>query len=80
MTDPALAPSHDPTSYAYQEGILGIVPNFIRIGSIRVHSGAGVPSASLGANGDFYLRSDGAVGASTTIYFKAAGAWSGLVA
>ena len=69
----------DPSSYAYQEGI-GEIPTFIRLGSIRIHSGAGVPSASLGANGDYYFRSDGATGASTTIYFKAAGAWMGLVA
>lgn len=40
-------------------------------------SGVGVPSNALGANGDFYLRQDGAAGAH--LYFKAAGAWAALV-
>lgn len=36
--------------------------------------GTGVPSAGLGANGDFYDRSDGTNG--TLQYHKAAGAWT----
>jgi hypothetical protein len=40
-------------------------------------SGTGVPSTALGANGDYYFRTDGA--ASAHIYFKAAGAWTALV-
>ena len=66
-----------PESYAQQEGT-GEVPSFIRLGTFRVHAVIGIPSAALGANGDFALRTDGAAGANTTIYFKAAGAWTGL--
>jgi len=39
--------------------------------------GTGVPAAGLGANGDYYHRLDGA--ASAHIYFKSAGAWTGIV-
>lgn len=80
MDDQGQSAPFDPTSYGYQEGVLGQIPSFIRLGSIRLHSGTGVPSASLGANGDIYFRNDGAAGANTTIYFKAAGAWTGLTA
>lgn len=38
-----------------------------------LRSGTGVPAAGLGANGDFYFRLDGAVGAA--LYQKRAGAW-----
>lgn len=71
---------HDPASYSYQEGILGQVPSSIRLGTFRVHAVIGVPSASLGANGDFALRTDGAAGANTCIYHKETGAWVGLTA
>lgn len=43
----------------------------------HLFSGTGVPAAGLGANGDYYLRADGA--ASAHLYFKSAGAWAGLV-
>jgi hypothetical protein len=69
----------DPTSFSYQEG-MGQVPNFIRLFNFRIYGVDGVPSASLGANGDFALRSTGAAGANTTIYHKEAGAWVGLTA
>ena len=69
----------DPESYAYQEGI-GQVPNYIPVGNLRLYAGGGVPAATLGRNGDYYFRSDGTAGANTTIYFKAAGAWTGLTA
>jgi hypothetical protein len=39
--------------------------------------GTGAPNNALGSNGDFYFRNDG--GASTHLYVKAAGSWSGLV-
>lgn len=80
-TDEPQSPSRnwDPTSYAVQEGI-GQVPSFLRLGPLRLHAGQGVPAATIGANGDFYFRSDGAAGANTTIYFKAAGTWTGLTA
>ncbi len=42
-----------------------------------LYGGTGVPSNADGANGDFYLRSDG--GASTTIYQRRAGSWVGIV-
>lgn len=42
-----------------------------------VYAGNGAPNNANGANGDFYLRGDGAAG--TFIYHKAAGAWVGIV-
>lgn len=39
--------------------------------------GEGSPSANIGANGNFYFRSDG--GSMTTIYQKRSGAWVGIV-
>lgn len=65
----------DQASYSYQE-MIGQVPSSIRLFTFRIHGVLGVPSASLGANGDYALRSDGAAGAH--IYFKAAGAWGAI--
>ena len=62
----------DPASYAYQEGI-GQVPSSIRLGSIRIHLVTGVPSVTLGADGDAAWRTDGAAGA--VLYQKRAGVW-----
>lgn len=45
----------------------------IYTGPVVTYSGKGVPSATLGANGDFYYRQDGSAGA--CIYQKRAGAW-----
>lgn len=42
-----------------------------------LYAGTGAPNNANGANGDYYFRSDG--GAGTYIYFKAAGAWAGIV-
>jgi hypothetical protein len=73
--------NQDPGSYAFQEGRgepSTSVP--IRLANFRIYGGAGVPAATLGANGDFYLRSDGAAGANTTVYHKEAGTWTGLTA
>lgn len=39
--------------------------------------GTGVPPATMGANGNYYFRSDGGVG--THIYFKSGGAWTAIV-
>lgn len=78
MADDLRAP-FDPASYSYQE-MIGQVPSSIRLGTFRVHAVIGVPSASLGANGDFALRTDGAAGANTCIYHKETGAWVGLTA
>lgn len=70
---------YDPASYAHQEGI-GQVPSFLRLGPLRVYAGQGVPSASLGANGDLYIRQDGTAGGNNKIYSKDAGTWTGLTA
>lgn len=43
----------------------------------NVFFGAGAPSAGIGVNGSFWLRSDG--GVLTTIYQKRAGTWVGIV-
>ena len=43
----------------------------------KLWGGVGAPAAGLGANGDFYFRSDGA--ANTHIYNKAAGTWTGII-
>lgn len=72
--DRGIKASFDPTSYSYQE-MIGEVPSSIRLGTFRVYAFIGVPSAAIGANGDFGLRTDGAAGASTTFYHKEAGAW-----
>ena len=69
----------DPASYTAQEA-RGEVPQFIRLFNFRIYGVDGVPSNSLGANGDFAIRSTGAAGASTTIYHKEASVWVGLVA
>ena len=63
-------------SHAYGD-IIGQPPNALKLGNITLRSGVGAPSDSMGANGDFYFRSNG--GAGTYIYFKAAGSWSGIV-
>ena len=65
--------SYDPSSFAYQEGVLGQIPNFIRLFNFRIYGVTGVPPASLGANNDYAFRNDGAAGA--CIYQKRAGAW-----
>lgn len=41
--------------------------------SAGLYANAGVPAVGIGANGDFYFRSDGVAG--TRIYHKEAGAW-----
>lgn len=42
-----------------------------------IYGGTGAPSNANGANGDFYLRSDGS--ALTTVYQRRAGTWTGIV-
>jgi len=41
--------------------------------------GAGIPSAGVGGNGDYYLRNDTPGTALQRIYIKSAGAWVGIV-
>lgn len=45
----------------------------MQLGTTSLYSGAGVPAAGLGANGDIYFNTTG--GAGTTMYQKRAGAW-----
>ena len=47
------------------------------INGVTLWAGAGAPAAGVGADGDFYLRSDGTL-LLTLIYHKAAGVWVGL--
>lgn len=42
-----------------------------------IYAGTGAPNNANGSNGDFYFRSDG--GASTTVYQKRTGTWTGVV-
>jgi hypothetical protein len=42
-------------------------------------SGSGVPASSLGANGDYYFRTDTPSVANQRIYVKSAGAWLGIL-
>lgn len=42
-----------------------------------LYAGTGVPNNANGNNGDYYFRADGGIG--THIYFKAAGAWAGII-
>ena len=50
----------------------------LRIGNktLTVWGCVGVPPATLGQNGDYALRQDGA--ASAHLYFKASGAWGAI--
>jgi|SRR5215831_20099155 len=41
----------------------------------KLWGGSGVPAAGLGANGDYYFRTDAVAAAGTRIYVKSAGAW-----
>lgn len=56
---------------------LDVAGPIIIVNGIAVYFSAGAPSNAVGANGNFYFRSDGA--ALTTIYQKRAGAWIGIV-
>ena len=64
----------DITSPAHDD-LIGQPGAFIRTPFGRVHWVSGVPSAVLGADGDFALRFDGAAGANTTLYHKETGNW-----
>ena len=45
----------------------------------RLWGGTGAPAAGLGANGDYYFRSDTPGTANQRVYVKSAGAWVGIV-
>lgn len=42
----------------------------------RLHSGSGRPESRLGADGDFYFRSDG--GSGSALYYKSRGRWAAI--
>lgn len=42
----------------------------------RLRSGSGAPPNSLGANGDFYFRTNGAAG--SALYYKSGGSWTAI--
>jgi len=48
-------------------------------GASTIYSGTGVPSNSIGANGDFYFRTDTPGSANQRLYVKSAGAWVGIL-
>lgn len=45
----------------------------------RISQGSGVPSNTVGANGDAYFRTDTPGTANQRLYFKVAGAWTGVL-
>ena len=47
--------------------------------SSSLFSGTGVPSSGLGANGDFYFRTDTPGTTNQRIYVKSGGAWTGIL-
>src|SRR5262249_39847299 len=47
--------------------------------SSSMYSGSGAPAASLGANGDYYFRTDTPGTVNQRIYIKSAGSWLGIV-
>lgn len=47
--------------------------------SSTLFSGTGVPASTLGANGDYYLRTDTPGTVNQRLYVKSAGAWSGIL-
>jgi hypothetical protein len=42
-----------------------------------IRTGTGAPNNAIGANGDYYFRTDG--GAGTYIYFRAAGSYTAIL-
>jgi hypothetical protein len=44
-----------------------------------VYAGSGVPASGLGADGDYYLRTDTPGTTNQRIYVKSAGAWTGIL-
>lgn len=54
----------------------GIAPgNFTATQTARMFCGTGVPNNGNGADGDFYLQSDGTVAGNTVMYHKEGGGW-----
>lgn len=53
------------------------IPSTALPNNARQYVGVGVPSPSLGNNGDLYARADGVVG-TDSLYKRSAGAWSAI--
>ena len=66
----------DQSSYAFRE-IIGQKPLGFPLGVGTVYFVNGVPSNSIGNNGDYAFRKDG--GAGTHIYFRSGGAWAAVI-
>lgn len=45
----------------------------------KVYQGSGVPSNTMGANGDVYFRTDTPGTANQRMYIRSAGTWTGIV-
>lgn len=52
---------------------------FLNVGGGSLYSGSGAPAAGLGADGDYYFRTDTPGVANQRIYVNSAGAWTGIV-
>lgn len=66
----------DQASYAFRE-LTGQKPLGFPFGVGTLYFVSGVPSNSIGSNGDYCFRKDGGVG--THLYFKAAAVWGAIV-
>ena len=60
-------------------GNYNAVSDFGTFGANNIYSGSGVPGAGLGANGNYYLRTDTPGTANQRLYVKSGGAWSGIL-
>lgn len=58
----------------------GMSPGNTVVQGGALHSGSGVPSNGIGANGDFYFRTDTPGTLAQRIYTKSAGAWVNALA
>jgi hypothetical protein len=66
-----------------EKGLHGIaadgVSYFLGIGNVTIFTGAGAPSAAIGADGDYYFRQDTPGTANQRIYVHSAGTWTGVL-
>lgn len=73
-------PVPEPVPPVTAAGAGGLVTgNGTTLSGSHLFGGNGAPAASLGANGDIYLRHDTPGTSLQRVYVKAAGAWSGVV-
>ncbi len=66
-----------------EKGLLGIAADggtyFLGVGPMTMYFGSGPPSASIGQDGDYYLRSDTPGVANQRIYVHSGGSWVGIL-